>query len=170
MRSGLACGVAVLALLVAGQASAATLYFKAHLSGGGEAPANASAGQGELTARVDTDTKVLRYKVVYDGLSGPAVAAHFHGPARSGEDAPPVVMVSDPSSPISGEAVLTAAQLGELRKGLWYFNLHTAANPGGEIRGQVTQDHPRQADAAPSSDQPAFPIEEQRGPASISAR
>ena len=41
-------------------------------------------------------------------------------------------------SPITGSKQLTAAQVAQLRGGFWYVNLHTAAFPGGEIRGQVT--------------------------------
>jgi hypothetical protein len=40
-------------------------------------------------------------------------------------------------SPVQGRAVLTAAQAADLLAGKWYVNLHTAANPGGELRGQV---------------------------------
>ena len=42
------------------------------------------------------------------------------------------------ASPITGSKQLTAAQIAQLRSGLWYVNLHTAVHPGGEIRGQVT--------------------------------
>ena len=40
-------------------------------------------------------------------------------------------------NPIKGEATLTDAQAADLQAGKWYFNVHTAANKGGEIRGQV---------------------------------
>jgi hypothetical protein len=172
MRSWLGCCAAVLVLAAAGQASATMLYFKAHLAGAGEVPAIASAGQGDLTAQVDTDTRVFRYKATYSGLTGEATGAHFHGPGRPGEDAPTVVMVSDPSSPISGEALLTGLQISDVRKGLWYFNVHTAANPGGEIRGQLNQDHSVRAPERPppQAQQPDFPVDELQRPASLSAR
>ncbi len=38
-----------------------------------------------------------------------------------------------------GTATLTDAQTAELMDGKWYVNVHTAANKGGEIRGQVTK-------------------------------
>ena len=41
------------------------------------------------------------------------------------------------SSPIVGSAEVTAAQIADMKAGMYYINLHTAANPGGEIRGQI---------------------------------
>jgi hypothetical protein len=41
------------------------------------------------------------------------------------------------ASPIKGEATLTAAQAADFTAGKMYFNIHTAANPNGEIRGQI---------------------------------
>ena len=77
--------------------------------------------------------------MTYSGLTGPATAAHFHGPAAVGANAPPVVPVPATAlaNPIKGDATLTDAQAADLAAGKWYFNIHTAANKGGEIRGQV---------------------------------
>jgi hypothetical protein len=121
----------------AGAAQAETIHFAATLTGAGENPPNSSQGKGELTAELETAEHVLTYRATYTGLSGPATMAHFHGPAEPGHNAPPVVVVKDPSSPISGTAVLTPAQQSDLMAGRWYFNVHSQANPGGEIRGQV---------------------------------
>jgi hypothetical protein len=64
--------------------------------------------------------------------------AHFHGPAEPGAAAGVVVKLGpDVSSPITGSGPLTDEQEGWLRKGLLYVNVHTAAHPPGEIRGQV---------------------------------
>jgi hypothetical protein len=139
MRSasiGRAMGLA-LALATAGPALGGVDLFQAKLAGAAEAPKTTSGGKGLLSAELDTRTNVLTYKVTYSGLTGPATMAHFHGPAKAGQNAPPIVVVVDPASPISGTASLTKAQVSDLEKGLWYFNVHTAANPGGEIRGQV---------------------------------
>ncbi len=128
---------AALSLFIAGAASAATLHFTANLTGAAQTPPTDSAGTGTVTATLDTATKTFDYQVVYSGLSGPAMAAHFHGPAAVGAKGPPVVPVKNPASPIKGEAVLTDAQIADLEAGKWYFNVHTAAHPGGEVRGQV---------------------------------
>ncbi|MFI4975668.1 MAG: CHRD domain-containing protein [Caulobacterales bacterium] len=129
---------AALLLFVSGSACAATLHFKAALSGHDEVPPNAATGTGKLTATLDTDSKALSYNVTYRGLSGPGVAAHFHGPAAAGANGPVVIPVTAPASPIKGTATLTDAQVADLKAGAWYFNVHTQANPGGEIRGQIT--------------------------------
>jgi hypothetical protein len=82
---------------------------------------------------------VLTYNVTYEGLSGPAVAAHIHGPAAPGANGPPVVPFANAASPITGTATLTDAQAADLAAGKWYVNVHTAANKGGEIRGQIRE-------------------------------
>jgi hypothetical protein len=130
--------LAAAASLAAGAAQAATQKFEASLSGSKEVPANTTSGTGDVQASLDTATKVLSYKITFSGLTGPATMAHFHGPAAPGANAPPVVPIAKPSSPTSGTATLTDAQMADLQAGKWYFNVHTAANPGGEIRGQVT--------------------------------
>ncbi|MDP9045202.1 MAG: CHRD domain-containing protein [Pseudomonadota bacterium] len=111
--------------------------FRATLSGAAEVPANASGGNGALEAKFDKASNVLTYKLTYAGLTGPATMAHFHGPAAPGTNAGVVVPIANPTSPIAGQATLTAAQAADLMDGKWYVNVHTAQNPGGEIRGQV---------------------------------
>ena len=111
--------------------------FGATLSASAEVPANSSTGGGSMTGTLNDETKVLTWRVTYSGLSGPATAGHIHGPAMAGANAGVVVPFATTASPIEGSATLTAAQIADLRAGLWYVNLHTAANPGGEVRGQV---------------------------------
>jgi hypothetical protein len=126
------------AVAFAGSASAEKL--KAVLDAKSEVPANASAGTGTADIDYDAATKKLSWKVTYSGLTGPATAAHFHGPAEAGKNAG--VMVPIPgiaTSPAEGSATLTDAQASDLQAGKLYVNIHTAANPGGEIRGQVTK-------------------------------
>lgn len=130
--------VAGLALFVAGAAAAATEHFTATLKGSEETPPTTSAGTGKLDATLNGTA--LSYTVTYSGLTGPAVAAHFHKGAP-GASGPPVVPVpkSDLANPMKGKATLTAEQVKDLEDGQLYFNIHTAANPGGEIRGQVSK-------------------------------
>jgi hypothetical protein len=113
--------------------------FTADLTGAAEVPANDSAGTGKVEATLDTDTKGLSWTITYDGTTGPATAAHFHGPAKEGENAGPVVPIPDDmlTSPIAGQATLDDQQISDLEAGLWYFNLHTEKYPDGELRGQL---------------------------------
>ncbi len=99
----------------------------------------ASAGKGMGTFTYDPATHALTYNVTYENLSGPAAAAHIHGPADPGANAPPVVPFPSAASPITGTATLTDAQAADLAAGKYYVNVHTAANRGGEIRGQIVK-------------------------------
>ncbi|MGY8664698.1 CHRD domain-containing protein [Bradyrhizobium sp. UFLA05-109] len=126
------------AVAFAGPACAEKL--KATLDGKAEVPATTSSGTGTADLDYDAASKKLSWTVTYSGLSGPATAAHFHGPAETGKNAGVAVAIPNAaSSPVKGEATLTDAQAADLLSGKYYVNIHTAANPGGEIRGQVTK-------------------------------
>ncbi len=119
-------------------ASAATIDYKATMSGKSEVPPTASTGNGDVLATLNTGTKQLSYTMTYMGLTGPATAAHFHGPAEAGANAGVVIPIgTNPPSPTSGTVTLTDDQMKDLEAGKWYANVHTAANKGGEIRGQM---------------------------------
>jgi hypothetical protein len=114
--------------------------MKATLEAKSEVPPNASAGTGTADIDYDAATKKLSWKLSYSGLTGPATAAHFHGPAEPGKNAGVAVAIPNATtSPTEGSATLTDAQAADLMAGKYYVNVHTAANPGGEIRGQVTK-------------------------------
>jgi hypothetical protein len=125
--------------MVSVAAHAATINLKADLKASAEVPPKDSAGTGTLTATLNTETNEFTYHIEFSGLTGPVAAAHFHGPAAEGANAKPQLPIKGTpiTSPIDGKATLTAEQAKDLVDGKWYFNLHTAANPGGEIRGQI---------------------------------
>ncbi len=125
------------AMALAAPARAEMVHFKANLTGAQEVPAKTTTGKGEALATLDTATKLLSYTVEYLDLSGPATAAHIHGPAAAGANAGVLVPFASAASPISGSATLTDAQVTDLMAGKMYVNVHTAANPAGEIRGQL---------------------------------
>lgn len=124
--------------LTAAGAQAETIKYKAALTGAAETPPNDSKAAGALTASYDTATHTLTWTADYSGLTGPAVAAHFHGPAPVGKPAPIEVPLKPPlDSPLKGSASLTDSEAKDLMEGMMYFNIHTAEHKGGEIRGQL---------------------------------
>lgn len=118
-------------------AQAETITLKADLKGTNEVPPNASPATGKAEAKLDTETRVLTWTVTYADLTGPAVGAHFHGPSEPGKNAGIVLPFKTAQSPIEGTATITETQAADLLAGKWYANIHTAANPGGELRGQM---------------------------------
>ena len=121
-------------------ASAATIDFRATMSGKAEVPPTTTTGSGDVLATLDTASKKLSYTMTYVGLSGPATAAHFHGPAAAGANAGVVVPIgTNPPSPSTGSVTLTDAQITDVVAGNWYAIVHTEANMGGEIRGQMVR-------------------------------
>ncbi len=146
LRFGAGAGAAVALLSSAGVGKAATTSFRADLKGSAEVPPNQSAGTGAVTATFNPDTKQLTWTGTYTGLSGPPTAAHVHGPAGPGKNAGVVFWISDKdvkahpfTTPFQGSATLTDAQVSDLMAGMYYVNIHTAANPGGELRGQLVK-------------------------------
>ena len=130
------------ACLLAVSAHAETVTFGAIMNAETEIPARTAPGAaGTATATLDTATRKLDYDVRWNGLTGPATMAHFHGPAEPGKNAGVQVRIGDanPVSPATGSATLTEEQVAQLTAGQWYANVHTAADPGGEIRGQLTK-------------------------------
>lgn len=112
--------------------------FEAAMSGAQEVPPVSTAGAGQAEVQYRPATGMVHWRVTHSGLSGPVTGAHIHGPAGPGQNASVLIPFTNVgASPITGEARVTPEQLGQLRSGQWYVNLHTARNPNGEIRGQL---------------------------------
>ena len=119
-------------------AQAAVTMYKANLGGTAEVPPVTTQGKGTAQVNVDPATKQLTWRVDYSGLSGPPAAAHIHCGAAAGANAGVAVPLgTNLASPIQGSGALTDAQLADLTAGKCYVNIHTAANKGGELRGQL---------------------------------
>lgn len=120
-------------------ANAEMVKFEATMDASQEVPPNDSKGRGTAELTYDATSKELTWTITFEGLTGPALAAHFHGPAEPGNNAGVAVPIGQNlTSPVTGKATLTDEQAADLTAGRWYINIHTAANKAGEIRGQVT--------------------------------
>jgi hypothetical protein len=123
-------GLAAL-LAAASIAAAETVELKADLKG-------QTAATGNATVTYDMVSRQMTWRITYSGLSGAPTAAHFHGPAQPGANAGVAVpILNAATSPVQGSATLTDAQAADLLEGRYYINIHTTANPAGEIRGPV---------------------------------
>ena len=120
----------------------------ATLSGGAEVPPVETPATGSATVTISDDGTEIQYTVTYEGLTGDAAAAHIH--FGSATEAGPVLLpLKHGPSPFSGtltEADFKPVENGPqtfteaveaIRDGNTYVNIHTARNPGGEIRGQL---------------------------------
>jgi hypothetical protein len=169
MKKKLSClAFAAAAALCATAAHADVFQFNAHLTADQEVPPVASNAHGLATlfyddhgtANLVDDT--FSFSMAVFGLSGPVVAAHIHGAAAPGQNAPPQVhldmapfvwsnvggtllvggdavpamMVPDtPASPTNpGYPAMSFFDM--LNSGLAYVNVHTPTHPSGEVRGQ----------------------------------
>ena len=135
--AGCLAGIAALT----GSSQAAPVSFTVTLKGAQQVPPVETTGIGTANLTYDPGRRLITWSLTYDGLSGPAMMAHIHGPAAEGRNGPPVIWLSEKSAtvsnPIEGQATLTAEQAQQLMAGEWYINVHTRVNPNGEIRGQV---------------------------------
>ena len=119
------------------QVSTANFYvaFKATLTGASETPANASAATGTALATYNQNTRILLINVTYSGVT--ATAGHVHKGAV-GVAGAIVFPFSSLTSPINYTRIaLDATQEADLLANLYYVNIHSAAYPNGEIRGQM---------------------------------
>ncbi len=137
-------GAVIAAGLAFTSANAAEHKLKASLDAKQEVPANPSGGRGTAEFTVNDTTKEVSWKVTFEGLTGQASAAHIHGPADAGVNAGVITaLVGVPGaplkSPLEGKATITDAQIADILAGKSYVNVHTIANRGGEIRGQITK-------------------------------
>jgi hypothetical protein len=115
-------------------------------------PAVTAAGLGSMEVFYSKDTRILSYSVSWSGLTGAVTAMHIHGKAPVGFAAGVFqniitssggIFTPGSSYGINGKVSATLLVDGvtikeeDLLSGQYYMNIHTAANPGGEIRAQI---------------------------------
>jgi Cu/Zn superoxide dismutase len=113
------------------------------ISGMQENPAVTTAASGTMDYDYDQATKMFHYTIRWNGLSGAPTGMHIHGPAARGVNSGVLAGISGftaaATGTFTGMVVVDNVTLKEadLLAGKWYVNIHTTANAGGEIRGQI---------------------------------
>jgi len=144
--------ILAIAALVAAPASVfAAEPFSATLDGDSEVPpVTGLTASGTASVTISDDESEIAYEVTYQDLTGPVMAAHIHY-GDTDEAGGVIFPLAQGASPFSGtltEADFTPLDggpqtyeeaLAEIRAGMTYVNLHTEANQGGEIRGQLRE-------------------------------
>jgi len=135
-----------------------TSTFRTHLTGSEEVPAVDTNAQGQAVFKLSADGQTLSYKLIVANITD-VTQAHIHlGPAGSLSpvvaflypDGPPPVLIPGTTQGVLAEGEITSADLigpltgmtlddllAAMRAGNTYVNVHTVANPVGEIRGQI---------------------------------
>ncbi len=120
---------------------AAQETFVATLTGTQEVPPNSTTAVGVGTVVLNANQNQISVSLQFSGLGSNQTMAHIHGNAAAGANAPVLFNIGS----LGGRSAqflnltfpMTAQQTVDLRNGLWYFNVHSTAFPGGEIRGQI---------------------------------
>ena len=124
--------------------------YVATMTGANEVPAKSVGGTGTATI-VKTSAGNYTYTITYSGMSGNLTGGHIHGPAAAGVNAAVIVPFANatgsaPSGTLAGTftSTNTTAISNDsldvlMNTGNAYVNLHTSANGGGEIRGQLVK-------------------------------
>lgn len=117
--------------------------FATRMSGAQEVPNPVvTNGRGYGRVVLNAAETEITASFYWEGLSSGTISGHIHGPAAVGVNAP-VLFNMDPTTGVTAGSTVdrtfavTPAQVADLRAGLWYFNIHTTNNQGGEIRGQL---------------------------------
>jgi len=128
---------------IRGQIVLAATQFTTTLTGSQQVPPVVSSGTGTGMVALNAAEDQLIVNLTWSGLTEPAILGHIHGAGAVGQNAG---VLFDFAGDVAGKAqgsipqrvfAITPAQVTELKSGLYYFNIHTATNPGGEIRGQI---------------------------------
>jgi hypothetical protein len=148
-RQGIALLTGAALLLALAPAVLAAENFATELSGANQVPPVEVAATGDATVTISDDEQTVSWDVSYSGLTGAPAAGHIHIGAE-GENGPvmiPFAEVTETGTTGSfaaadytggdGLPADWAGVLAAIRDGNAYVNIHTEANPSGEIRGQL---------------------------------
>ncbi len=112
-------------------------------NGSQEAPTRvATTATGTISGTYNKNTNIMQYTITWSGLSSAPSAMHFHGPADPGVATGVKIPITGFTPAAAGsfsksDTIKTETDEADFLQGRWYYNIHTPANTGGEIRGQV---------------------------------
>ena len=132
--------IAAAGLLLGCASIANAAVFNLAASIDGAQAGTTSTATGFATMTYDDTSGLFSWNIQWSPLQGDITVAHFHGPAPAGQNAGVQVnfgSISGLTSPSIGSTTITGAQATDLLAGLWYINIHSTFDQGGEIRGQV---------------------------------
>jgi hypothetical protein len=127
-------GAACLALVAAGAVHAQEVAVK--LSGDAEVPPVATKASGTGSIKVAAD-KTVSGAVTTTGVEGTAAHIHEGAAGKNGGVAVPLEKGAGGKWSVPAGVKLTDAQFDAFKAGNLYVNVHSAANPSGEIRAQL---------------------------------
>ncbi len=129
---------AALALAFTGAYSAVAFGadVKVSLAGDQEVPPVTTAAKGSGTVMIGDDMSV-KGSVTTTGVAGTAAHIHMAAAGKNGPVIVPMTKSGDAGWTFAPDAKLNADQMKAFKAGELYINVHSAANPGGEIRGQL---------------------------------
>ena len=107
------------------------------MSGAQETPATPTTALGTMDVFYTKETRILTYTVRWSGLTGSVAAMHIHGLAPTGFLAPTISNTTCGTYTGTLLADGVVVKEDDLLNGVYYINIHTAAYPNGEIRGQI---------------------------------
>ncbi len=129
--------------------------FEATLTGQAERPNPVTTtATGTASVEIDDEAQTISFTINVTNLVSPTLAhIHVGGPTESGPPVVDLLLTAPPAGSFSGQlasGTRTSANItggetfatlaAKIRAGNTYINVHTVANPSGEIRGQLLPD------------------------------
>ena len=109
----------------------------ARMSAAEEVPVNASTATGTGTLVVDPANRAVSGSIILTGVTATAAHIHLGALGVNGAVIVPLTQLTPGTWSVPANTTFTADQLKAYKQGNLYFNAHSAAFPGGEIRGQI---------------------------------
>jgi hypothetical protein len=103
-------------------------------------PSSSSSAIGTVSGSFDGTKNTMKGKISWSNLSGAPTAIHIHAGMPGKNGYPYFILVNVPkgaTDSLNFTSAFTEALEGTITAGAYYFDIHTAAYPNGEIRGQI---------------------------------